>query len=56
MVGSNRIITGSKIVNPVGSVDLPPADERNFRRTIVEQALNALQIEVKEPTVFESAA
>ena len=27
MVGSNRIVTGNKIVNPLGNVDLDPKEE-----------------------------
>lgn len=52
MVGSNRIVTGSKIVNPVGNADLDPHDEKEFRRAIVEKALAALQTDVQEQTLF----
>ena len=52
MVGSNRIVTGSKIVNPVGNADLDPDDEKELRRLIVEKALAALQREVHEQTLF----
>lgn len=53
MVGSNRIVTGNKIVNPVGDVELPEDEEIKYRRSILERALTALQTEVEEPTVFE---
>jgi len=52
MVGSNRIITGNKIVNPVGNADLSPDEEIRYRRTILENALQALQSEPEEPTIF----
>ncbi len=53
MVGSNRVVSGSKIVNPVGDADLEPQDEKRFRREIVEKALLALQTDVREQTLFE---
>jgi betaine reductase len=53
MVGSNRIIWGNKIVNPLGNADLDPQDEKELRRTIVEKALEALQTDVKVPTLFD---
>jgi len=52
MVGSNRIIRATKIVNPVGNADLDPREEKNLRRAIVEKALEALQTEVNEQTLF----
>ena len=48
MVGSNRIVTGNKIVNPLGNVELGPEDEKEVRRAIVLKALKALQTDVKE--------
>jgi len=53
MVGSNRIVAGSKIVNPLGNADLEPKDEKELRRTILRKALEALQEDVKEQTLFE---
>jgi len=53
MVGSNRIVNGKKIVNPLGNADLKPDDERALRRAIVEKALVALQTDIKEQTLFE---
>ncbi len=52
MVGSNRIIPASGIVHPVGNADLEPEAEKVLRQTIVEKALEALQTEVKEQTLF----
>lgn len=48
MVGSNRILSGQKIVNPLGNVDLDPEEEKRVRRSIVLKALKALQSEVHE--------
>ena len=56
MVGSNRIIRGTKIVNPLGNADLEPQDEKELRRAIVEKALEALQTDVKEQTLFDEPA
>ena len=52
MVGSNRIVTAPKIVNPVGNADLEPQEEKKLRRAIVENALEALQTDVHEQTLF----
>jgi len=52
MVGSNRVITGSGIVHPVGDDDLDPVTEKRLRRAIVEIALEALQTELKEQELF----
>ena len=56
MVGSNRIVAGSKIVNPVGNADLGPQEEREFRRAILEKALEALQADVLDQTLFDLPA
>jgi glycine reductase len=53
MVGSNRIIAGNKIVNPLGNVDLDPKDEKEVRRAIVEKALKALKTDVEGQTHFD---
>jgi glycine reductase len=52
MVGSNRIVPAQKIVNPLGNAELSAAKEKELRRGIVEHALAALQVEVKEPTII----
>ncbi len=52
MVGSNRIIPGSGIVHPVGNADLETEEEKRLRRSIIKSALEALQTEVEEPTLF----
>jgi glycine reductase len=52
MVGSARIVTGSKIVNPLGNAELQPEDEKELRRAILKKALEALQKDLGEQTVF----
>ena len=52
MVGTNRIVMGSKIVNPLGNAELVPEDETDLRKSILERALNALQTDIEEQTVF----
>jgi hypothetical protein len=45
MVGSNRVVLGNGIVNPLGAPDLPPDEEKKLRERILRQALEALQTE-----------
>jgi glycine reductase complex component B subunit gamma len=45
MVGSNRIVRGNGIVNPLGNPDLPPEDEKQLRERILRRALEELQRE-----------
>ena len=52
MVGSPRILPGQKIINPVGNADLPPAEEKKLRRSIVQKALKALQTEIEEQRIM----
>lgn len=42
MVGSNRIVTGSGIVHPLGNAEATPEEERTVRRRILESALKSL--------------
>ena len=44
-VGSNRIVKGRAIVHPIGDVELPPAEEKELRLRLVQEALEALQRE-----------
>ena len=46
-VGSNRIVQAKGIVYPLGDPELPPGEERELRRRIVQQALDALATEVQ---------
>ena len=48
MVGSNRVVLGTGIVHVTGDAKLPPAEERDLRRRLVQQALDALQSDNKQ--------
>jgi glycine reductase len=43
MVGSNRVVLGAGIVHVTGDAKLPPEDEKELRRKLVQRALEALQ-------------
>lgn len=43
MVGSNRVVLGTGIVHVTGDAKLALADEKELRRKLVKQALDALQ-------------
>jgi glycine reductase len=43
MVGSNRVVLGTGIVHVTGDAKLSPEDEKELRRKLVQQALDALQ-------------
>ncbi len=47
MVGSNRIVLGHGIVHVLGDADLPLKEEKDLRRRLVEQALEALKSDDK---------
>ena len=51
-VGAPRVVTTRGIPYPTGDPSLPPADERAWRRRLVERALEAVATPVSEPTVF----
>lgn len=55
MVGSNRIVPATKIVNPLGDADLDYDEEKLLRREIVEKALSALETEVREQKLFSDS-
>jgi hypothetical protein len=38
----------------MGNAELAPAEEKALRRRIVERALQALQADVAQPTVFKA--
>lgn len=48
MVGSNRVVLGHGIVHVLGDADLPPEKEKELRRQLVQQALEALKREVSQ--------
>jgi glycine reductase len=47
MVGSNRVVLGTGIVHVTGDAALEPAAEKELRRKLVQQALDALQSDEK---------
>lgn len=51
-VGVSRIVTGGGIPYPAGNPMLPPEREKEFRRRLVEKALEAVSTRITEPTVF----
>jgi betaine reductase len=51
-IGPNRIIPGKSIPHPLGDPTLSPEAERAFRRGVVQKALDALQAEISQQTVF----
>ena len=54
-VGVSRIITGGGIPYPAGDPTLPMDREIEFRKRLVEAALEAITTEVAEPTEFDVA-
>lgn len=51
--GANRVVQGIKIEHVCGDPSLPPEADRAVRRRIVERALEVLQLDVLEPTLFQ---
>lgn len=56
MVGANRIVPAAGIIHPLGNAELSPEEEKTLRRRIVARALQALQTDVAQPTVFAAAS
>ena len=52
MVGVNRILRGQSITCVVGNSVLTPEQEKGLRRKYVRRALEILQTEVDNPTIF----
>jgi glycine reductase len=48
MVGSNRVVLGTGIVHVTGDAKLAPEEEKQLRRKLVQQALDALQSDEKQ--------
>jgi glycine reductase len=51
-VGANRIIPTVAIPHPLGNPAMAADEELGLRRKLVEKALDALQTNVTEQTVF----
>lgn len=52
-VGANRIVPAVAIPHPLGNPELDKDEEFKLREKIVDEALRALQTDVKEQTVFD---
>jgi glycine reductase len=52
MVGANRILRGQSITCVVGNSVLTREQEKSLRRKYVLRALEILETEVTEPTIF----
>lgn len=52
-VGAPRIVATRGIPYPTGDPSLSPDAEKQWRRRLVERALEVLQTAVDQPTVFE---
>ena len=53
-VGANRIVPAVAIPYPLGSPKLSEVEEKKLRRSIVEQALAALETEIDDQKVFSA--
>ena len=51
-LGADRIVTGTKILHPLGDPSLSPHSDLALRQEIVKTALSALQTNVAGPTIF----
>jgi len=51
-VGANRIVPAVAIPHPLGNPRLSEEEEKKLRRSIVEQALAALETEIDGQKVF----
>lgn len=52
-VGAIRIVKGKAVTHPFGDPTLTAAEERVYRRQVVERALAAASAQVDGPIVFE---
>ena len=52
-VGANRIVPGVAIPHPLGEPQKGEAADKAKRRELLERALEAMQTEITEQTVFE---
>lgn len=52
VTGSNRIIAGIAITNPLSDASLPMEDQKRMRRDFIERALTAISTDISEPQFF----
>jgi glycine reductase complex component B subunit gamma len=50
--GANRVVQGVKIEHVCGDPALPPDQDGELRRRLVDRALQALATAVERPTLF----
>jgi glycine reductase len=51
-VGVYRIVRGAGVLHVTGNPQLTEAEERAWRRKLLDQALQAIQTKVERPAVF----
>jgi betaine reductase len=52
-VGAPRIVRAGRIPHPVGDPTKDPAQERAWRKQVMQKALDALATPIEKQTVFE---
>ena len=52
-VGTNRVVPGVAIPHPVGDPRKGPEIDHTLRRNLLLKALDAMQTEIQEQTIFE---
>ena len=52
VTGSNRIIPGIAITNPLSDVKLSVEEQKKMRRNFIERALKAISTDISEPKFF----
>ena len=52
-VGTNRVVPGVAIPHPVGDPSKGPEIDHTLRRNLLLKALDAMQTEIQEQTIFE---
>ena len=51
-IGSNRIIHGVAITNPLSDVSLAMVEQKKMRKNFIRRALKAVSTDIKEQTFF----
>ncbi len=45
---AKRVVHGKAVITPAGDHELPPDEEKRWRRTLVEKAMQLISSEIKE--------
>jgi glycine reductase len=53
-MGTNRIVPSRSVLYPTGDPSLTPDEEIKLRHQIIKRALEAVQTDIEEQTVFET--